>query len=328
MIVARYYTFNSETLSYEKHSRSFTAHLRRFLLSLVSAIVLVTAAIYVYSHFFVTPRAILLNNYNANMQIKYQVLINKLRQTDRQLNDLMLRDNKVYRSIFSIDIIPTEIREQGLSNTNKYKSLLINSETFVVAEALLLMDKLMKKAYIQSESLDEIAGYARQKELMISCIPSIPPVNISDSRLRISALFGLRIDPIYRMPKMHEGIDFAGALGTPIYASGDGRVTTSRFSIHGYGNLIVVDHGFGYTTRYAHLSELNVKEGDVVKRGQIVGLMGNTGKSTGSHLHYEVLLRGKAINPINFFNDDLTVTEFEKIIDALAGRTAGLATDY
>ncbi|MGL4363797.1 MAG: M23 family metallopeptidase [Bacteroidales bacterium] len=265
---------------------------------------------------------------NAEMQIKYSVLIKNLRQTDVLLNELMQRDNKVYRSIFEVDIIPIEIRDEGLPHTRKHDYLLLNQQTVIVAEALLLMDKLIKKTYIQSKSLDEMMIFAHQKEQMINCIPSIPPVNISDNRLRISALFGMRIDPIFRVPKMHEGIDFAGALGTPIYAVGDGHISAARFSVHGYGNLIVVDHGFGYTTRYAHLSEMNVKEGEVVKRGQVIGLMGNTGKSTGSHLHYEVLLRGKAINPINFFNEDLTLTEFDKIIDALAGRTAGLATDY
>ncbi|MDR2937324.1 MAG: M23 family metallopeptidase [Prevotellaceae bacterium] len=326
--MARRYIYNEDTLSYEAVSIPIGAQLRRLLAYTLLGVALSTAAVYLFSYFFETPRSILLHRQNDELQLKYAFLMQRFRQTDATLTELLLRDNKVYRSVFEADIIPLSVREAGMNGAGRYEQLLAAPQTKVVAEASLLMDKITKKAYVQSKSFDEVSGYAHQKEQMMLCIPSIQPLNIAHRRVRISALYGPRIDPVYHVPRFHDGIDFAGPMGTPIYATGDGVVTTASYNLHGYGNLVFVDHGFGYRTRYAHLSEIKVQRGQKVKRGQPVGLMGNTGKSTGPHLHYEVLHRQHAVNPINFFGNDVSAEEFNKIIEALSGKTEGLATDY
>ncbi len=326
--LAKHYVYNHETLSYEAMNIPFKVRLRQLLVYLLVGIALSTTAVYIFSYFFETPRTVIMRQQNDELQMKYEFLMQRFRQTDDALTELLQRDNKVYRSIFEADIIPLPVRESGMNGAGRYEKLLANPQTKVVAEASLLMDKITKKAYIQSKSFDEIGDYARQKELMIECIPSIQPLNLADSRIRISALYGYRVDPIYRVQQMHDGIDFAGPMRTPIYATGNGRVIDAAYSFHGYGNMIIVDHGFGYKTRYAHLSEIKVKRGDVVTRGNVIALLGNTGKSTGPHLHYEVLHKGSAVNPINFFSNDITAEEYNKIIEALSGGTTGLATDY
>ncbi len=306
--LAKHYVYNRETLSYEAVSIPLGVRLRQLLIYTVVGVALSTVAVFAFSHFFETPRTVLMHQQNYELQLRYELLMQRFRQTDATLTELLQRDNKVYRSIFEAD-------------------MLSNPQTKVVAEASLLMDKITKKAYIQSKSFDEISSFAHQKELMMDCIPSIQPLNIADPRIRISALFGYRTDPIYRSEAMHNGIDFAGPMGTSIYAAGNGRVINASYNFHGYGYMVMVDHGFGYKTRYAHLSEVKVKRGDVVNRGQIVALMGNTGKSTGPHLHYEVLYKDHPRNPIYFFNNDVGAEEFNKIIEALSGEVEG-ATDY
>ncbi len=326
--LAKRYIYNEKTLSYEVVSIPLKVRLRQLLVYTLVGTALSTAAVYTFSHFFETPRTVIMRRQNEDLQLKYAFLMQRSRQTDAQLTELLQRDNKVYRSIFETDEIPISVRETGMSGAGRYELLLGNPQTRVVAEASLLMDKITKKAYIQSKSFDEVSDYAHQKEQMIVCIPSIQPLNISDPKIRISALYGYRSDPIYRVLKFHDGVDFAGPVGTPIYASGNGIVKEAKFNYHGYGNMVIVDHGFGYKSRYAHLSAINVSVGDTVTRGQVVALLGNTGKSTGPHLHYEVIYKDNAVNPINFFGDDIGAEEFEKIMEALSGRTEGLATDY
>jgi len=326
----KHFIYNERTLTYEAVSVPIRVQLLRLLAYTLLAAVLSTAAVYAFSYFFETPRTVIMQQQNEELQLKYKLLMQRLRQTDEELTELLQRDNKVYRSIFEVDVIPLSVRESGMGGAGRYEQLMAVPQLRVAAEAMLLMDKITKKAYIQSKSLDEINAYAHLKERMIECIPSIQPVNLSNPQIHISAVFGYRIDPIYHVLAPHEGIDMAGPVGTPIHATGDGYVSHTRydFSTQGYGNVVDIEHGYGYKTRYAHLSEIRVKQGDVVQRGQLIALMGSTGKSTGSHLHYEVRYKGQPVNPINFFSDDITAEEFNKIIEALSGKTAGLATDY
>lgn len=325
--MAKHYVYNHDTLSYEAVSIPLRVRLRQLLVYTLVGVALSTAAVFGFSHFFETPRTVLMLQQTDELQMRYSFLMQRFRQTDAELTELLQRDNKVYRSIFEADVIPLTVREAGMNGAGRYEHLLANPQTMVVAEASLLMDKITKKAYIQSKSFDEISSFAHQKELMMDCIPSIQPLNIADPKIRISAVYGYRVDPIYRVMQFHDGIDFAGPMSTPVYAAGDGRVTNASYNFHGYGNMVMVDHGFGYKTRYAHLSEIKVKRGDIVKRGQVVALLGNTGKSTGPHLHYEVLYKDQAKNPINYFSNDVGAEEFDKIIEALSGRVSG-ATDY
>ncbi|MDR1416950.1 MAG: M23 family metallopeptidase [Prevotellaceae bacterium] len=266
---------------------------------------------------------------NEELQIKYDFLLQRLRQTDNELNDLMHRDNSVYRSIFEADPIPLPMRESGIGNMGHYEKLLADVQMEQMARTLIFMDKIAKKVYVQSKSFDEIAAYAREKEEMIFCIPSIPPINLSDPKVHFSSGYGWRSDPFYHVQKFHHGIDFGGPEGTLIYAAGSGRVEKAEFNWGGYGNMVLIDHGFGYHTRYAHLSAINVEKGEKITRGQIVGLMGNTGgRSTGTHLHYEVLFKNKDVHPINFFNNDVSEEEYNKIIKALKEDTGKPAMEY
>ncbi|MDR0711972.1 MAG: M23 family metallopeptidase [Prevotellaceae bacterium] len=315
--MAKHYTFNPQTLSYEILGISLGVRIRRILAGAALACALSTVAIYVFSYFFETPRTAFMRWQNEALQIKYDFLLQRFRQTDSELNELMHRDNKVYRSIFEADPIPLSVRESGMGGIKRYEALLANAETEQAAKALMLMDKIAKKVYIQSKSFDEIAGHVREKEEMVFCIPSIQPLNLMDAKVHFSSGYGWRSDPFFHVKKFHHGLDFGGPEGTPIYATGSGKVEKAEFNGGGYGKMVLIDHGFGYHTRYAHLSEIKVQKGEKITRGQIVGLMGNTGNSRGTHLHYEVLLRNEPVNPINFFNADLNEVEYNKIIQHL-----------
>ncbi|MDR3189000.1 MAG: M23 family metallopeptidase [Prevotellaceae bacterium] len=327
--MAKHYTFNPHTLSYEILGIPFKVRIYRIALSIALACTLSTIAIYVFSHFFETPRAALIKQRNEELQMKYDFLLNRFRQTDDELNELMHRDNKVYRSIFEADPIPLSVREAGMGGVKSYEKLLANAQTERAAKALILMDKIMKKVYIQSKSFDEIIEYVRDKEEMIFCIPSIQPINISNPKVRFSSSYGWRPDPFFKVQTFHHGLDFAGPIGTPIYAAGSGKVEKAEFNRGGYGNMVLIDHGFGYQTRYAHLSDIKVQKGEKVTRGQLIGLLGNTGgRSTGPHLHYEVLFKKQDVNPINFFTTDISEEEYNKIIKALKEEADAPAMEY
>ncbi|MDR0414208.1 MAG: M23 family metallopeptidase [Prevotellaceae bacterium] len=326
--MAKHYTFNPHTLSYETLGVPLKVRICRILIVVGLGCALSTALIYIFSYFYETPRAAFVRQQNEVLQIKYDFLLQRLHQTDDELNELMLRDNRVYRSIFEADPIPLSIRESGLGGTGRYERLLANVQTEQMAKSLMFMDKITKKVYIQSKSFDEIGMYAHEKEEMIFCIPSIQPINLSDPKVHFSSSFGWRSDPFYQTGRFHSGIDFGGPTGTSIYATGSGMVEKAEFNWGGYGYMVLIDHGFGYHTRYAHLSAINVQKGEKVTRGQIVGLMGNTGRSKGTHLHYEVLFKDKAVNPINFFNNDISEEEYNKIITALKDNANKPAMEY
>jgi murein DD-endopeptidase MepM/ murein hydrolase activator NlpD len=298
------------------------------MLAVTLACALSTIAIYVFSYFFETPRAAIMRQQNEELQIKYDFLLQRFRQTNDELNELMQRDNKVYRSIFEADPIPLSVRESGMGGIKRYDRLLSDAQTEPAAKALILMDKITKKVYIQSKSFDEISEYVREKEEMILCIPSIQPLNLSDPKVHFSSSYGWRFDPHFHVQKFHHGIDFGGPIGTPIYATGSGKVEKAGWNWGGFGNMVLINHGFGYHTRYAHLSEIKVQQGEKITRGQLIGLMGNTGRSRGTHLHYEVLFKNEDVNPINFFNADISEDEYNKIIRMLKEDVDKPAMEY
>lgn len=238
----------------------------------------------------------------------------KIDNLDLLLAELEDRDDNIYRMIFEAEPIPSSVRKAGYGGSNRYLALdgYVNSE--MVVNTAKRIDVLSSQLYVQSKSFDEIYDMAKNKSEMLSCIPAIMPVKGTDI-YRISSHYGHRTDPFYKVTKFHGGIDFSGPVGTGIYATGDGVVSKVEKNKSGYGNNIIVDHGYGYKTRYAHLHSFSVKKGDKVKRGQEIGKMGNTGKSTAPHLHYEVIKNNKAINPINFFYNDITPEEYDKILE-------------
>ena len=219
--------------------------------------------------------------------------------------------------IFEAEPIPSEVRKTGFQTVDRYEDLYgyKNSETVLPIASKL--DAITSRLYYQSKSYDEVFQMARNKSQMLACLPAIIPVKESQIR-QISSYFGYRTDPVYKVSKFHSGIDFAAAVGTPVFATGDGEVVSAERNHWGYGNMLTIDHGYGYKTNYAHLSKFAVKKGQKVKRGQVVGYVGNTGKSTGSHLHYEVLRNDKPTDPIHFFFNDLSPEEYETILEQAA----------
>jgi murein DD-endopeptidase MepM/ murein hydrolase activator NlpD len=326
--LAKQFVYNPDTLSYEALHIPLRVYAGRFLLVLAAGMVLSTAAIYAFSYFFETPRTVLMRKENEELLFNLDLLLHDLNQTNDALNNLAQRDDKVYRAIFGADPVPLAVRESGMGISGSHEQLLANPSTVQLAEALMLVNKTTKKAYIQSISFDEIAEYAQEKEQMMLCIPYISPVNISDSRVIVkTSSYGWRSDPFYHTRTFHKGLDFGCPVGTPIYATGNGKVESAGFNLGGFGNMALIDHGFGYHSRYAHLSEIKVRVGDKVQRGQVVGLSGNTGRSKGPHLHYEVLLKNTPVDPINFFNEDVG-KEYDKIIDALMENSGNAIMEY
>ena len=225
-----------------------------------------------------------------------------------------MRDDNIYRMILEADPIPSSVRRAGFGGSNRYVALdgYVNSE--MVINTAKRIDIMTSQLYVQSKSFDELFEMAKNKSEMLSCIPAIMPVRGVDI-YRISSHYGQRTDPFYKVTKFHSGIDFSGPEGLGIYATGDGTIAKVEKNKGGYGNCIIVDHGYGYKTRYAHLKSIKVKKGEKVKRGQEIGTLGNTGKSTAPHLHYEVIKNNRAVNPINFFFNDITPEEYDKIIE-------------
>ena len=285
------------------------------LVFLTLALVLSFGIVYMYIVYFESPEEAQLRKENMELKMYYDLLTKELDESSQMLSALQDRDDNIYRVIFGVDPIPEEIRKAGTGGANRYADLRDQS---LEREDLVLtnyqrLDKLKKQMYIQTKSYDDIVELAKDKEDKLASLPAIQPVSNKDLK-RFSSGYGYRIDPIYKTRRMHWGVDFSLGVGTPVYATGDGVVRWTRTSLGGYGRQIEIEHGFGYKTKYAHLDRFIVKKGQRVKRGDLIGYSGNSGKSTAPHLHYEVHLNGKKINPIHYFSRDLSPEEYEEIL--------------
>jgi len=267
----------------------------------------------VFSYFFDSPKDKILKRENGQMVLKYEIIQKRLNQISDVLTDLQNRDDNIYRAIFEAEPIPKSVREAGFGGINRYADLEGYESSEIVINSVKKLDMLSKKMYIQSKSYDEVIALAKNKGAMLSSLPAILPISNKDFS-RISTGFGFKIHPIYKIKIFHPGLDFAALTGTEIYATGNGTVVIADRSFRGYGNHIVIDHGFGYKTLYGHMSAFNVRAGQKVKRGDVIGFVGNTGLSTGSHLHYEVWKEGAKVDPINYFYNDLTPEQYEQMI--------------
>lgn len=308
------YIFNPQTLEYEEYKISGKQRLRNVFFYLLSTGVMGFLIVILVQNFFGSPKERMQSREIEYLKLQYQIMNDKIDNLDVLLNEMQDRDDNIYRMIFEADPIPSSVRKAGYGGSNRYVALdgYVNSD--MVVNTAQRIDILTSQLYVQSKSFDDIYEMAKNKSEMLSCIPAIMPVKNVDI-YRISSHFGQRTDPFYKVTKFHNGIDFSGPEGIGIYASGDGNVIKVERNKSGYGNNIIIDHGYGYKTRYAHLKDIKVKKGDKVKRGQEIGTMGNTGKSTAPHLHYEVLKNNKAVNPINFFFNDITPEEYDKILE-------------
>jgi hypothetical protein len=230
------------------------------------------------------------------------------------LEDLQDRDDNIYRVVFEAEPIPDEVRKAGFGGVNRYSRYKDFENRDLLTETMRRTDILSKQLVIQSKSYDEILGMIRNKAAMLACIPAIQPVSNKELK-RMASGYGYRTDPIYKTTKFHAGMDFAAAVGTEIYATGDGVIMRADADASGYGNHVRINHGYGYMTLYGHMSKIMVRPGQRVKRGDVIGLVGNTGKSVGPHLHYEVHKNGEAINPVNFYYNDLSPEDYARMIE-------------
>lgn len=307
----RKYIFNPLTLSYElKRESGWDGVIKvSAFLGLTMLVTLVFFLIYT-SLGFRTPKTAHLRKKNAELTSRIEVLNHRLQQHSDVLSAIQVRDDGIYRAIFGMNPIPSSVRDVGLRGVNRYSEY-----DGLMKETMRKADVLMKKAYVQSKSFDEVALLAKRADEMSLCIPAIPPMVPDRDKYFFSSPFGPRFHPIQGETKMHTGVDLSMDAGTPLYATGNAVVFSVRHEATGYGNQVILDHGFGYKSRYAHLQSVLVKEGQQVKRGEQIALSGNSGSSTGPHLHYEVLYKDSHVNPSNFFDLSITPEEYAVMVD-------------
>ncbi len=316
MAKVKYY-YDPRTLSYRKIERNWRHKMRDLGIFLLTSFMFALIFYILADNFIDSPKEKRLKRDLDNMVLQYEIMNQRLEQVSTVLRDMEYRDDNIYRVIFEADPIPNEVRLAGFGGANRYKNLEGYGNSDLIIDTRKKLDQITKQVYVQSKSFDDVLEMAKNKDKMLQSIPAIQPVANKDLR-RIASGFGYRIHPIYKVRKLHTGMDFSATTGTPIYATGDGRISRDRgkdkVGGHGYGKYVVIDHGYGYKTLYAHMSKVSVKPGDRVKRGDVIGYVGNTGSSTAPHLHYEVIKNGSKINPINFFYNDLTPEEYELMI--------------
>jgi len=305
------YYFDTESLAYRKIKHSTLKRLGYIGLFLLSSGLFgfLCFVVLLNSSFLDTPKDRLQAREIETMKLQYAILNKKMDQIDEVLESIEDRDNNIYRAYFNTSPIPTEQRKAGFGGVNRYKQLegLNNSE--LVINTSKRVDVISKELAIQSNSLDEILKLAKDKNKLLSAIPAIQPVK-NEQLKRMASGFGYRTDPFTKARKMHEGMDFTAPTGTPIYATGDGVIKRADNTASGYGNHVVIQHGYGYETLYGHLSKYNCRAGQRVKRGDIIGYVGSTGRSEAPHLHYEVHKEGKVVNPINFYYGNISAAEY------------------
>jgi len=313
-----YYFYNPNSVTYERVYPSAKERFFAVLKHLSFGILIGTGVFFTFIHFFASPMEALLRKENKLLQTQYEVLSLQLNDAIAVLDDIQERDDNLYRAIFQTNTIPDYVRKPGIGGTNRYDYLMNLSNADLVIATTKKMDMLKRQMYVQSNSLDELISIGKNLEERNRCVPAIQPVSNKDFKKTASG-FGMRIDPIYRTLRFHSGMDFAAPTGTEIYATGDGKVIFSGWR-QGYGNTIIIDHGFGYKTLYGHNSKNNVRVGQNVVRGEEIGLIGSTGKSVGPHLHYEVWINEKPDNPAKYYFMDLTPEEYDIMIQIAENR--------
>ncbi|MBO0590578.1 M23 family metallopeptidase [Cellulophaga sp. E16_2] len=309
------YYYDPDTLSYRKIEARKSRKYRNIGLFLLGSFLfgLLGLTVLLNTNFINTPKELSLQRELRNYDLQFELLDKKMEQVEQVLTNIEDRDNNIYRIYFEANPIPDEQRRAGFGGVNRYKSLEGFNNSEMIIASTKRMDIIQKQMVIQSKSLDEITKLAEEKEKLLAAIPAIQPINNEDLR-RMASGYGWRSDPFTKARKMHWGMDFSSPKGTPIYATGDGKVTRADSNSSGYGNHIRIDHGFGYVSLYAHMSKYNVTAGKTVKRGDLIGFVGSTGRSEAPHLHYEVFKDDQRINPINFYYGSLTAEEFANML--------------
>lgn len=309
------YYYDSETLSYRKIEYKKGRKFRIFALSLLGMLLsgFLLLLLYINIPYIETPKEIALKRELSNMELQFELLNKKMKEAELVLSEVESRDNNIYRVYFEANPIPEEQRKAGFGGVNRYVDLEGFDNSNLIKSTTKRLDILTKQIVVQSKSLDEITKLAEEKEKLLTSIPAIQPVKNEDLT-RMASGFGYRTDPFTKARKKHWGMDFTAPRGTPVYASGDGKVIQADNTASGYGKHIRIDHGYGYISLYAHLYKYNVRKGQKVKRGDLIGFVGSTGRSEAPHLHYEVFKDKERINPINFYYGNLTPEEFAELL--------------
>jgi len=309
------YYYDPETLSYRPIEITNKKRVSNFILFLIASFAfgLTSLLILLNSDWINTPAEISQKRVIENYQLQFDILDKKLNQIETVVSNIEERDNNIYRVYFEASPIPEEQRKAGFGGVNRYKDLEGYDNSDLIINTAKRLDILSKQTVVQSRSLDEIERLAANKAELIEAIPSIQPIKNQDLT-RMASGYGYRIDPFTKKRRFHYGMDFSARKGTPIYATGNGVIKRADNRSSGFGKHIRIDHGFGYVSIYAHLSKYNVRRGQKVKRGDIIGFVGNTGRSMGPHLHYEILKDKKKINPLNFYYGNLSQKEFDAIL--------------
>jgi murein DD-endopeptidase MepM/ murein hydrolase activator NlpD len=313
------YKFNPDSLSFVRIKLGIGELLLRSLAYFTGSVIIAVLYWVVFAAFFESPREKALKREVQQLTIQYDLINREMGNIENVLDDLQKTDDNLYRTIFEAEPIPVTLREGGVGGVNRYKSLEGYRNSNLVIETINRLDKIRKKVYIQSKSFDDLISLAKNKEEMLRSVPAIIPISGKDLT-RIASGFGLRIHPIYKIIKFHSGMDFTAPAGTDVYVTGNGVVEEVQTSQRGLGKNIVIDHGFGYSSIYAHLSNFNVRVGQKVQRGDVIGFVGNTGTSIANHLHYEIKLNGVNVDPVNYYFEDLSPFEYERMIE-IASKT-------
>lgn len=308
------YKFDHTSLSYQKVEYTFGQKLLRSTPLLGLSVFIAILIVIAFNTIYKSPTERKLARELKFTQNQLELLNSKFEKVETVLSEMEHRDDNIYRAVFNAEPIPSTIRKAGFGGSYNYERYQGFENSDLVLETARRLDQISKKMLVQSKSYDEIADMVKNKEDMMAHVPAIQPISNKDLT-RIASGWGWRNHPIYKIRKFHYGVDFTANTGTPIYATGAGKIVRTRSSRIGYGRQIVIDHGYGYETLYGHMSKFNVKKGDKVKRGDIIGFVGSTGTSTAPHLHYEVIKNGKKVDPKYYFIQDLTPTEYEEMIE-------------
>jgi murein DD-endopeptidase MepM/ murein hydrolase activator NlpD len=310
------YYYDTETCKYERVRTKKSDVILNALGLMSLTVMMAVGLLFAYSTYFESPKELILKNEVKELEFYYDKLNNEVELLNKILSNIEHRDDNIYRVVLGAEPIEKSVREVGIGGSDRYAD--IREKSFdhenVVIGLNEKVDKLRRKLYIESKSQDEVVNLAERKEKLFAAIPAIQPIS-NKQLIALASGFGWRIHPVYKVKKMHNGIDFAASIGTPIYATADGKVAVVDVKFSGYGKVVEIDHGFGYRTRYAHMHDFAVRVGQNVKRGDLIGYVGNTGLSTAPHLHYEVHINGNQVDPVHYFFNDLTAAEYEKVLE-------------
>ncbi len=311
------YYYNTNTLRYEKLETPLRVKLLRVFGFIAAALVTAGLISYVAFQFVGSPKERILQQQNKNLKDNYYELLDELQSVQNQMKELEKRDNDVYRAIFEANPIPDSARAKELETKLEIAKVEKLRDHQLVSSINNTLNNLVSRIAVQKKSYDEVDELVKNKANLLARTPAIQPVSNKDLN-RVASGFGYRIDPVYKTTKFHAGLDFSAPQGTPIYATADGTVTTSGNKGNGFGNHVIINHGYGYETLYGHMVRVKASNGQTVKRGEVIGWVGSTGKSTGPHCHYEVHKNGKEIDPIYFFYNDLTPEQFDLLLKKAA----------